>query len=538
MAEQGLYLQNQLLHEEIRRRVDQISAINKVATTVGHSLDLQVTLDTALKAVTSVVGAEAAGISLIDHETGDVVLRAQLGWINDFVVNNPMRVPAGEGMSGQVIRSDDLIVHNNLTGEEDYAVRSFTKEAFRSIAMAPMHARGRIIGILSIMSHRADRFDKDILDVLRAIADTVAVSIENARLHEQHVEQENRLNAILHSTADGIIATDQSSRISLVNQAAATMLDVQPGELQGVPLREADIQVRVRDKLLLALQSQEGNGTENFQVSLEEGRELAVHVSPVHIDSQVEGESNMDGWVIVLQDITHIREAEKARVHFMQAAAHDMKNPLSVTQKSIQMLSSMLEASDETMHEVLDIAGSGVDRVKRLIDDLLNIEKIQSGYDFRLGEVDIREMCYEISALCRPTMEASNVEFRVQIEDDIPRSMLLDREWLHRAMHNLLENAAKYAPDGEVVFSTFMQGNDLHFEVVDSGPGIPIWAQSRIFDRFYRVADRKDVRGSGLGLAIVRSVAEAHNGTAYVRSREGEGSTFGLALPTSQEAIT
>ncbi len=538
MEQQGLYLQNQLLHEEIRRRVDQISAINKVATTVGHSLDLQVTLDTALKAVTSVVGAEAAGISLIDYETGDVVLRAQLGWINDFVVNNPMRIPAGEGMSGQVIHNDDLIVHNNLTGDEDYAVPSFSKEAFRSIAMAPMHARGRIIGILSIMSHKADRFDKDLVEVLKAIADTVAVSIENARLHEQHVEQENRLNAILHSTADGIIATDQNSRISLVNQAAATMLDVRPGELLGVPLREADIQVRVRDKLLLALTSEALESTESFQVSLEEGRELAVYVSPVHINSQVEGESNMDGWVIVLQDITHIREAELARVHFMQAAAHDMKNPLSVTQKSIHMLESMVEEADETMREVLEIAGSGVDRVKRLIDDLLNIEKIQSGYDFKLAEVDIREMCYEISALCRPTMEASGTDFSVQIADDVPQRLNLDREWMHRAMHNLLENAAKYAPEGQVVFSTYVQDEVLHFEVVDSGPGIPIWAQSRIFDRFYRVADRKDVRGSGLGLAIVRSVAEAHNGNAYVRSREGEGSTFGMALPITEKAST
>lgn len=538
MEQQGLYLQNQLLHEEIRRRVDQISAINKVATTVGHSLDLQVTLDTALKAVTSVVGAEAAGISLIDYETGDVVLRAQLGWINDFVVNNPMRIPAGEGMSGQVIHNDDLIVHNNLTGDEDYAVPSFSKEAFRSIAMAPMHARGRIIGILSIMSHKPDRFDKDLVEVLKAIADTVAVSIENARLHEQHVEQENRLNAILHSTADGIIATDQNSRISLVNQAAATMLDVRPGELLGVPLREADIQVRVRDKLLLALTSEALESTESFQVSLEEGRELAVYVSPVHINSQVEGESNMDGWVIVLQDITHIREAELARVHFMQAAAHDMKNPLSVTQKSIHMLESMVEEADETMREVLEIAGSGVDRVKRLIDDLLNIEKIQSGYDFKLAEVDIREMCYEISALCRPTMEASGTDFSVQIADDVPQRLNLDREWMHRAMHNLLENAAKYAPEGQVVFSTYVQDEVLHFEVVDSGPGIPIWAQSRIFDRFYRVADRKDVRGSGLGLAIVRSVAEAHNGNAYVRSREGEGSTFGMALPITEKAST
>lgn len=530
MEQPNLLIQNQLLNEEIKRRVDQISAINRVATTVSHSLDLNVTLDTALNAVTSVVGAEAAGISLIDEEAGEVVLRAQLGWLNDFVVDNPMRIPLGRGMSGQVISNDDVVVHNDLRGDEEYAVRSFRDEHFRSIAMAPMHARGRIIGILSIMSNQPHRFDADLVEVLRSIADTVGVALENARLHEQHVEQEDRLNAILHSTADGIIATDQNSRISLVNQAAATMLDVTANDLLGVPLREASIQVRVRDKLLLALSPDE-DASKSFQVSLEEGRELSVLVSPVQIQSQVDSENNNDGWVIVLQDITHIREAEIARVQFIQAAAHDMKNPLSVTQSSIHMLESMNQGADPEMQEVIEIARSGIGRLQRLIDDLLNIEKIESGYDFRLAEVDVREMTYEIMAQEEPVMIDRGINFQLYIGDRVPHVVLLDREWMHRALHNYLENASKYAPEGTVEFSVFTQGERLYFQVRDSGPGIPMRSQSRLFDRFYRVNDRKDVRGSGLGLAIVKSVAEAHEGEVYMRSKEGEGSTFGMVLP-------
>src|SRR5690606_25283720 len=128
---------------------------------VGQSLDLNKTLETALEVVLEIVDAEASGISLLDEETEVLVLRAQRGWLHDFVADEPMRIPMHEGMTGQVMASDDVIVYNNMTGDEAYAVPSFRDEHFRSIAMAPMHARGRIIGILSIMSHEPDRFDEE-----------------------------------------------------------------------------------------------------------------------------------------------------------------------------------------------------------------------------------------------------------------------------------------------------------------------------------------------------------------------------------------
>ncbi len=530
----NLLLQNQLLHEEIKRRVDQISAINTVAATVGHSLDLSVTLDTALEAVLSVVGAEAGGISLIDERSGEVVLRAQRGWLNDFVMSNPMRIPLGRGMSGQVITNDDVVVHNNLDEQSEYAVPSFSKEAFRSIAMAPMHARGKIIGILSIMSHRPQQFDDEIVDMLRAIADTVGVAIDNARLYEDHVESENRLKAIFYSTADGIIATDRNSRVNLINHTAARMLDVQADAMIGVPLREASIQVRVRDKLLLALSPEAADAEQTFEVTLDNDRQLAVKVSPVRVMSQVEGGMHMDGWVIVLQDITHLREAEMARMRFIQAAAHDMKNPLSVTQSSLHMLASMADGADATISEVLDIAQTGIRRVQRLIDDMLQIEKIENGYGFNREDVDIREMIYEIIEQVKPLLQAKNISYDVSIADDLPHHLWIDRDWMQRALHNYLENAAKYSnKDSHIGFMVLCDPHQVHFEVLDAGPGIPQWAQPHLFERFYRVQERRDIRGSGLGLAIVKSVAEAHGGYAYVQSAEGAGSTFGIALPRS-----
>ena len=267
--------------------------------------------------MTEVVDAEAAGISLIEDETKTVVLRAQRGWIHDFVVTNPMRIPAGQGLSGQVINNNDLIVYNDMDGTEEFAVPSFKEEHFRSIVMAPMRARGKIIGILSIMSHRPHQFDKEILDVLRAVADTVGVAVDNARLYESTVEQEKRLTAILQSTADGIIATDQSGRVQLINQKAQMILDVAAEKVVGMPLREATIQPRVRDSLLQALSPDASDDNKSFTVTLADERILAGLVSPVYVENQVDQINQTDGWVIVLKDVTHIREAELARAQFI-----------------------------------------------------------------------------------------------------------------------------------------------------------------------------------------------------------------------------
>jgi len=527
----NLFLQNQQLIQEVRRRVDQLSAINSVAATVGQSLDLSATLDSALAAVVSVTGAEAAGLSLIDEAAREVVLRAQLGWVNDFVVSNPMRIPLGEGMSGQVIMNDEAIVHNSLDGSEHYAVPSFRDEDFHSIAMAPMHARGRIIGILSIMSPERNRFSTELVDVLKSIADTVAVAVDNARLYEQHVEEENRLAAILYSTADGIIATDQDSIIRLVNSKAASLLDVKSSELIGMPLREAPIQSMLRDQLLRALVPK-AEQHEAFELAMKNGRYLSVVVSPVHVERQVDWAKEQDGWVIVLQDVTHLREAEIARARFIQAAAHDMRNPLGVTDSSIKLLERLLPAGDEQITEVIGIARTGIRRLQQLIDDLLQIETIESGLDFHLSEVDLREFCHEIQREIQPLMQEEGLTCQIDLDDTLPAFVHFDRNWMKRALHNYLENTIKYAKDSQqVVFKVFEQDEALHFQVIDQGPGIAAVAQVRLFERFYRANADSKSKGSGLGLAIVKSVAEAHKGSVYVRSKPGDGSTFGIILP-------
>lgn len=528
----NLILQNRLLTEEVKRRVDQLAAINTVSTTVSQTLDLNRTLQTALQVVLAIVEAEAGGISLIDEEAGEVVLRAQHGWSKDFVTQ-PMRIPLGQGMSGQVIKTDRVIVDNDLDGTEDLAVPSFLEEHFRSIVMAPMHARGVIVGILSIMSSKPNSFNHEIIGVLEAIADTVGVALDNARLYEATVEKENSLRAILHATTDGIIATDQKARIRLMNQAAQTLFNVNGRSLIGTPLREIPIEQRVRDLLLRALSIRSQGENESFEVKLDNQKSLLVTVSPVYVERQVDQDTTYDGWVIVLQDVTHLRQSEIARAQFIQAAAHDMRNPLGLTLNSLHLLETLLSDPNPMVKEVITLATRGAERLKALIDDLLNLEQIESGYGIQESDVNIAELVGEVSAEIRPIAEAKHINYHAEIEPDIP-IMILDRRLLNRALFNYLDNAIKYTHDGgQVTLRAFVQDSVLHLEVSDNGPGIPIEAQGRLFERFYRAPETEDIPGTGLGLAIVKSVATKNGGSVYVRSGQGLGSTFGMKLPVN-----
>ncbi|MDX2163468.1 MAG: ATP-binding protein [bacterium] len=526
---QSLADQNEQLLQEIKRLEERLEAVSIVAASVSQSLDLPYVLRTALQAVVEITSAEAAGISLIDEATGEVVLSAQQGWINDFVSQRSIRVPFGMGMSGRVIAADDAIVWNDLSQAEELAVPSFREEPFQSIVMTPMHARGKIVGLLSLMSRYKNAFDDAIVGVLKAISDTVGVALDNARLYEQTVENQNRLSAILRSSADGIIATDQEGRIQLFNTAARAMLDAEAELLIGVPLREAPLPAAVLEALLFALAGHGDEAKRTFQVSLPNERVLSVIVSPVYVDRQLESNAMMDGWVVVLQDVTHLHQAEIARTQFIQAAAHDMRNPLGVALNSLEQLHRAY-GDDDYAVEMIRIANTGITRIDSLLKDLLNLEQIQSGYGFKLTEVDIRDVVEQTAGDIWHILQDHRLKFRVELEPDIPL-LTMDQRWVSRAITNYLDNAIKYTPpSGLVVLRAYTNESMLHIEVADDGPGIPADAQARIFERFYRLDGTSHIPGTGLGLAIVKSVAEAHGGTVYLLSEPGQGSTFGLTL--------
>ncbi len=527
----SLVLRNQLLSEEIRRRVDQLSALNTVAATVSQSLDLKVTLKTALDAVLQVIPVDSSGISLVDEASGELVLRAQRGWRYDFV-SQPMRIPLGQGMSGMVVSNDEVLVTGDVSDDPRLHVREFASEGVQAMALIPMHARGRVVGILSVMNHEPYKFSEEELMVLRAIADQVGVALDNARLYESTKAQSSRLEAVLDSSGDAIIATDNYGRISLINATAESLFDLRREAIIGLPLRKAPLHPRLRTGLRRAM-SNESEGNTTFEVTLEDGRFLSVIVSQVYSHPEPESDQDAEGWVMVIRDITHLREAERTRVNFIQAAAHDIRNPLGVTINALSMLQHDLS---ETGHkEVIDIGMQSLYRMQDLIDSLLNLEHIESGVGLQCKELDVRELVERCVVDMTPSIHQRAQTLRIDVPDELP-PILGDMGWLYRALLNLLSNAHKYTQTGgAITVSAYVQDDDLFIEVRDNGPGVPPEAQPRLFERFYRVPGQTQVRGTGLGLAIVKTVVEQHGGRVFVQSKLGQGSIFGMVFPLATQ---
>jgi len=527
---QTLLQQNRLLTEEIQRRVSQLAAINTVAATVSQVLDLDMALQTALDAVLGIIGVEAAGISLVDEKSGELVLRAQRGWKLDFV-SKPMRIKLGEGLSGEVVAHNKVIVTGDLTDDQRLAVPAFSQERVQAMAMAPMHARGRVIGVLSVMSHSPYHFSDEEIDVLKAIADQVGVALDNARLYEETRSQQERLSAVIHSAADAIIATDDRGCISLLNDAAKPFFEESSDQIIGMPLQHAPLHPILRDGLKRAMQNQDQTSS-FFDVTLDDGRTLAAVVSHLRRASQVDQADIQDGWVVVLQDVSHLKAAERSRISFIQTAAHDLRNPLGVTLSALVMLREAIDPSDASMQEVIEIAVASINRIHDLIDDLLNLEHIESGVGFQTETVDLSPLLADTLTEMSPTMQRKNQSYNLNIPAELP-PVTADVRWLRRAVVNYLSNASKYTqPGGHITLHAYAQDDGLHIEVQDNGQGIPPEAQGRLFERFYRVPGTKEeIKGTGLGLAIVKSIAEAHGGHVYVRSTPEQGSTFGITLP-------
>lgn len=527
--------QNQQLSAEIKRRVSQLAAINTVAASVSQTLDMDRALQTALGAVLDVTSVEAAGISLVDEQAGMLVLRAQRGLTLDFVAD-PLQVPLGEGLSGVAVREDHVIVSGDLRNETRLAVPSFIKENIQAQALVPMHARGRVIGVLSVMSHAPVDFLPEELDMLRAIADQIGVALENARLYEKTHLQERRLDAVIQSAADPILATDEAGRISVVNEAARRFLERAATELLGKPLLEAPFKPQFRSALLAALETTVDYG--RFDLVLDDDRAYTAVLSRLRSNSQGEPIAGQ-GWVIVLRDVSQARKAERTRLEFMQNLAHDLRNPLGVTLSSVTMLHDIIGVDDPDMEEIYGIALEAIDRMHNLIDNLLNLETIQNGGEFYTSDIDVGALLAAVLREMRPTLEENRQSHELVVDQAVP---LLhgSYDWLYRAIQNYVSNAAKYTPEGgHITIRSYTTADEVMIEVEDNGPGIPVQAQAGLFQRFYRVPTIREVtRGSGLGLAIVRSVAEAHGGRVYVHSEPETGSRFGIALPLKNGRVT
>jgi two-component system phosphate regulon sensor histidine kinase PhoR len=258
---------------------------------------------------------------------------------------------------------------------------------------------------------------------------------------------------------------------------------------------------------------------------------------------------SLSGIVIVAAAIAILVVSEKERrisalkSEFVANVSHELKTPLALVRMFAEMLQSGRVQSDAKRQEYLDIIVRESERLSALIENVLDfarLERGKGGYEFAEG--DVGDAVARAADVNRYRADRAGVELVVDVEKDLPPARIDDRA-IQLAVNNLVDNALKYAPDGErIVVRARPDAGGVRVDVVDQGPGVPAEDRQRIFERFVRLpgassdGSKSPVRGSGIGLALVKHIAESHGGKAWVESTPGEGSTFSFTIPTRRPA--
>ncbi len=462
-------------------------------------------LKTVCQTIVSLFGCDGASIWLWQN---NLLSRTSA----HFVDSTPLAADSfgwNEGFPGRALAQSSPLI------EDDPDLPNVSRAAM------PMLWQGQPVGVvIATYSRGGMRFSRDDVDLLSLFSQNVGGTIVNAGLLNSLQAERDRLETILSSTVDPVLVADREARLVLLNPIAQTALHAVQGQslldLIGSQVTAPDTSDSLMDSL---------EGGIPFTFSMRVGRTTySVRAAPLRQPEQ--------GWVLVLRDVTGLKELEELKTRMIHMMAHDLKNPLT----GIIGLSQMLVKKSDgfTMRQkdyVANIASSAL-RMEDLINNILDLEKA-SGSDLNTqvidGDVLFRRLLSEFQA------EAKNRSQTIELimPDEMPK-LAVDEVQLYQAFTNLVSNALKYTPEaGHVVVTVHTEGAMMHVAVKDDGIGIPHDKQDRLFERFYRVrtSETSHIPGTGLGLSLIKAVVEAHGGSVRVESEEHQGSTFHLDLP-------
>ncbi len=368
-------------------------------------------------------------------------------------------------------------------------------------------------------------------DELRTLGESLNHLASSLRQRILEAEGEKqKLTAILENIGEGILAVDAELKVVAANASLERILNLRRQEIIGRNLLEVLFDYKIHAMLLEAVRDRQAS-TRELQWAGPPVRTLNVSAAGIQDPASVVA------GVLVLTDMTQIRKLENLRRDFVANVSHELKTPLTSIHGFIEtLLGGALNDRAQSEH-FLRLMGEDTARLSRLIQDILELSKIESGQAL-LNQTPLnlqRESQKAVEKL-RPALEQKKVTIENKISAEIP-AVLADRDKLAQIFLNLLDNAIKFnRPGGTIILHAEKTGGFVRVSIEDSGPGISPADLPRVFERFYR-SDRARAResgGTGLGLAIVKHLVEAHGGEVGCRSELGKGSCFHITLKTSE----
>jgi len=433
------------------------------------------------------------------------------------------------------------VLDKALKGEEtdNYEVPLFTKDGKRLMVLLNATTRrdadGNIVGVVGVGQDITELSEHR--ENLEGLVETRTGEL-NAALKDTE-QARDKIDGILKSVADGLIVTDSYNRVILMNRPAEDLLGVHLSEVIDRPIDFAIKEKRLRDRVKETLDKKTTGDQFDFEQpgdDPEHPRVMRARTSVIH-----DYEDKEIGIVTILQDVTYEREVDRMKTDFLSIAAHELRTPMTSVLGYSELLLIKDNLSAENKNEFIKYIHEESVAVTKLINDLLDISRIESG-----TEPPLNKEWYIVGDLIRkiaPYFVESSPKHRFEII--LPKEqhkLLADKDKMAQVIKNIIDNAVKYSPDGGVIRITGkLTGDNYRVSIQDQGIGMTSEETEKIFDRFFRTATSltSGIRGLGLGMSITKHIVELHKGMISAESEPGKGTTVSFTIPvSSDEAVT
>ncbi len=384
----------------------------------------------------------------------------------------------------------------------------------------PLIAQAEVIGFIYIFRNYQGMFSTNDRSLLSSFANQAAIAVRNARLYTEVNREKQRIDAMLDSAADGILILNPDHSIERTNAAFARMMGLSQNELQQMSHDEIIHWVKPPNGITLE-QAEAGGWPLSPQAHLyvEGDIERPQGQPPLPVGITYAPLLSIDGILIntiaTIRDITRFRQADELKSEFVSIVSHELKTPVALIKGYVSTLRRKdVNWDREVMDNSLQVIEEEADRLTGLIENLLDASRLQvGGMQLKRSDIAMHQVASRLAE--RFQVQTDHHEITVDIPDDFP-VIMVDEVRIEQVLSNLISNAIKYSPGGEIRITGQSLPEQVIICVTDEGPGIAKGDLPHIFDRFYRAHETsRKTKGAGLGLFLARAIIEAHNGRMW-----------------------
>ncbi len=528
VEKQKLRVENKRLQEEtkrqrneLKRRVFELGVLYDVSQAISYTLDYKQLFEFIMVSLSKVIDYDISASFLFTGKGGNLVVKAARAVSKDFVEEIKKNVvEAFSLLADQTIREEDISVSlEDIPGPGKGEKVPARTESFFNV---PLIIKDEVIGMLNVSSSRKDVFNPTSVKIIYTISYQAAIAIE--RLRSIIATEKSKMESMVESMIEGVVMIDEQGGMVALNPQARQMLGFGLDKEVGISA------LSNLDKIFHECQDKKRLVTKEILIPQEKSV-LQCNVSPVKGDEK----GKIIGMVAILRDITKEKEVDRMKTEFISTVSHELRTPLTTIKEFVSILLDEIPGNiNKDQKEYLTIVKGNTDRLVRLIVNLLDISRIET------GRVKLKRVLMNPATLVKDVMPSMGVEAnkkKIKIETSFEPTLpdlYIDPDGITQVFTNLIGNAIKFTPEGGRITVELKNGEkEVVASVADTGIGISPENLDKVFDRFQQIGrvDGSGAKGTGLGLSISKALVEMHKGRLWAESEPGEGSKFIFTLP-------